>query len=66
MEHDAIEYVISGYFYIIYTPEPNKLNRSGCGIGTDFEEDIFEVIGIICYIASSGCCLIVSEGALNI
>ena len=60
MEYDAIEYVISGYNYIIYTPEPNKLNRSGCGIGTDFEEDIFGDIGIICYIASSGCCFIVS------
>ena len=60
MEYDAIEYVISGYIYNINTPETNKINRSGYGIGTDFEEDLFEDIGIICYIASIGCCFIVS------
>ena len=56
--YDSEDVIFTGWFYKLNTPEFKKVNKSQCGRGTDFKQDIFEFIGNNCYIPTSSNCFI--------
>ena len=56
--YDSEDVIFTGWMYKLNTPEFKKVNRSQCGGGTDFKQDIVEYIGNNCYIPTSGNCFI--------
>ena len=54
VEYDANEFLITGYIYILITPERKKAMRPAHGIGTNCEEGTVEAIGKNCYVRTSG------------
>ena len=58
VDYDAEDVAFTGCFYILNTPEFDKVNRSQSGKITDFEQDIVEYTGNNCYIPTGGSCFI--------
>ena len=56
--YDSENVSFTGWFHNLNTPDFKKVNRSQCGRGTDFKQDIVEYIGNNCYIPTSGKCFI--------
>ena len=57
-DYDSEDVTFARWLYILYRPEPNKVNRSQYGRGLDSKQDIVENIGNSCYIPTSGNCFI--------
>ena len=58
VDYDSEHVIFTGCLYKFNTPEFEKVNRSQYGRGTHFKHDIFEYIGINCYIPTNGNCFI--------
>ena len=56
--YDAEDAIFNGYFYKLYSPQFNRVNRSQYGNGCNFKQQIIEYHGNNCYIPSNGYCFI--------
>ena len=58
VDYDSEEVIFTGWLYKLKIPEPNTVNRSQNGRGTDFKRDIVEYIGNNCYILTRSNCFV--------
>ena len=56
--YDSEDAIFNGYVFKLYTPQFNKVNRSQYGNGCDFEREIIEYRGNICFIPTKGYCFV--------
>ena len=64
-DYDSGDVIFPGWLYGLNTPEFNKANRSQYDRGTDFKQDIVELLGNNCYNPTSGNCFLKSKNDLT-
>ena len=56
--YDSRDAIFNGYFYKINTPQFNLVNRSQYGNGCDFNNEIIEYRGNVCFMPTKGYCFV--------
>ena len=57
-DNESEDVIFNGYFYKITSPQFALINRSEDGNGCDFEHEIVEYRGNICFIPTKGFCFV--------
>ena len=58
VDYDSEDVTFTGYVYKLNTPQFNVVERSACGNGSNYMQEIVEYYGQNCYIPTSGTCFI--------
>ena len=64
-DYGSEDSIFNGYIYKIDTPQFNLVNRSRYGNGCDFQHEIIEYRGKICFIPTKGYCFVICVNFLT-